>query len=195
MTGDAHRTISSTAVFAAVEVRPPQVALVGVAGELEHAVADRVARGLVPGRRQQDEERRDLGIGEPLAVHLGLHEGRTQIVTRVAPAVHRHRYAVDGDLLRDLFEDRVILLALELAEDHIGPTENPILVLVRDAHHRTDDLQRQRSSDLSDDVAAPVGLAFHHSPDDGSRPHPHRVLDHRHHLGVNAFCTISLKRA
>ena len=42
-------------------------------------MADRVARGLVAGRRQQDEERGDLGVGESLAVDLGLHERRAQV--------------------------------------------------------------------------------------------------------------------
>lgn len=44
----------------AVEVRPPPVPLLGIAGQCQHAVSDRVARRLVAGHHQQDEERRDL---------------------------------------------------------------------------------------------------------------------------------------
>ena len=79
MTGVAQRTISSTAVGAtAVEVVRPELALVGVVGEREHAVADRVAGRLVAGDDEQDEERAELlasGAGR-LAVDLGVHERR-----------------------------------------------------------------------------------------------------------------------
>ena len=44
-----------------VVVGPPLRALVGKARERQHAVADRVAGGLVARHDQQDEERRDLG--------------------------------------------------------------------------------------------------------------------------------------
>ena len=59
ITGVAQRTISSTAGRRdAVEVRCPERALVGEVGERLHAVADRVARGLVAGHDEQHEERR-----------------------------------------------------------------------------------------------------------------------------------------
>src|SRR3954449_4919685 len=41
-----------------VELLPPNVPLFGVTGERNHAVADRISRCLVAGRRQQNEERR-----------------------------------------------------------------------------------------------------------------------------------------
>ena len=69
MTGVAQRTISSTAVGATrLEVVHPAAALLGMIGQRLHAVADRVPRGLVAGRRQQDEERPDLLLGQALAV-------------------------------------------------------------------------------------------------------------------------------
>ena len=61
MTGVAQRTISSTAVGETrVEVGGPELALVGVLRQREHAVADRVARRLVAGDDEQQEERAEL---------------------------------------------------------------------------------------------------------------------------------------
>ena len=57
-----------------VEVARPQRALVGVLLERPHPVADRGAGGLVAGDDEQDEERRELGDGQPLTVDLGVHE-------------------------------------------------------------------------------------------------------------------------
>ena len=69
MTGVAQRTISSTAVGATVSKSSIQRRrCCGVIGQRLHAVADRVARGLVAGRRQQDEERSELLLGQALAV-------------------------------------------------------------------------------------------------------------------------------
>ena len=61
ITGVAQRTISSTAVRVCASKSPyQQLALVGVLGERLHAVADRVARRLVAGHDEQDEERPEL---------------------------------------------------------------------------------------------------------------------------------------
>ena len=118
--------------------------------------------GLVPGGGEQDEERGDLGVGEPLPVHFGLHQRGAQVVGRIAAALRRHRDAERADLVRHLLEHGEIVLGLELTEDHVGPAEDSLLVLLRDAHHRADDLQRQRGRDLADDVAATVGMALDH---------------------------------
>ena len=185
MTGEAQRTISSTAGLGeGVEVRPPAVALIRMAGQLHHPVADGVARGLVAGRGEQDEERSDLGVGQPLAVDLGLHQRRAQVFPRVAATVHRHRHSVGADLVRHLLEHGVVVVGLELAEDHVRPAEDAVLVLLRDAHHRADDLQRQRRGDLPYDVATPVGMALHHPADDVLGAHPHGVLDEGDHLAA-----------
>ena len=61
----------------AVEVAAPELVLVGVVLQRPHAVADRGAGGLVAGDDEQDEERRELGHGQPLAVDLGVHEDAT----------------------------------------------------------------------------------------------------------------------
>ena len=60
VTGLAQRTISSTAVRVERRVGHPAGPLLGVLGQREDAVGDRVARRLVAGDQQQDEERRDL---------------------------------------------------------------------------------------------------------------------------------------
>ena len=100
MTGVAQRTISSTAVLGVrLEVAVPELALVGVLGERLHAVADGVAGGLVAGDDEQDEERAELLRREPLAVDLGGHQHRGEVVARVGPAVLAERLGV-GEHLR-----------------------------------------------------------------------------------------------
>ena len=49
----------------------------------EHRVVDEVPGGLVAGDDQRDEEEVELGVGEPLAVDLGVHERRHDVVARV----------------------------------------------------------------------------------------------------------------
>lgn len=43
-----------------VEIRPPLLSFLGIAGQRHHAVTDGVARCLVAGGREQNEERCDL---------------------------------------------------------------------------------------------------------------------------------------
>ena len=81
----------------AVEVGRPDAALLGEVAERLHAVADRVARGLVAGDHEQHEERRELLVGERLAVELGVDQRRDEVVARRAAAVL-------GDVLRELRE-------------------------------------------------------------------------------------------
>ena len=184
MTGLAHRTISSAAVFAwRVEVAPPQVALVGVPSQFEEAVADRVAGGLVARRRQQDEERGDLHRRQPVAVDLGLDERGAQVVSRVDPAVLGHGHGIGGDLLRHRLEGGVVAdVVVADAEDHVGPVEDPVLVLVGDAHHGADDLEGERGRELGDEVAAPVGMPLDHPGDESARPFGDGCLDLGDHL-------------
>ena len=49
-------------------------ALLGVLDQREHAARDQVARRLVAGDGEQQEERVELHLGQPLAVDLGLHQ-------------------------------------------------------------------------------------------------------------------------
>ena len=61
----------------------PDGPLVGVLGQGQDAVGDRVAGGLVAGGQQEDEERGELGVGERLAVDVGGDERGGQVVGRV----------------------------------------------------------------------------------------------------------------
>ena len=60
----------------------PQRPLVGVLGEGQQPVGDGGAGRLVPGRQEQDEEGRKLGVGQRLAVDVGGDESGGQVVGR-----------------------------------------------------------------------------------------------------------------
>ena len=90
ITGDAQRSISSTAPVEQRQGRPSSVgALVGVLDERQHPVRDQVARRLVAGDGEQQEEQVELELGEPLAVDLGLEQHADDVVAGVARASRR----------------------------------------------------------------------------------------------------------
>ena len=134
ITGVAQRTISSTAVGGdAVEVGGPERALVGVLGEREHAVADRVARRLVAGDDEQDEERAELARRElvpaVLVVDLGLHERGRDVVARVVePVLARasRPYWNSSMPARHQLFDRLHVLGVADAEDDVRELEDPL---------------------------------------------------------------------
>ena len=114
-------------------------------------MADRVARGLVARDHQQDEERRDLGRRQPLTVEFGLHQAGRQVVARMRPAIVGQCGGVGADVhghLDELFEVGGDVRIAE-PEDHVGPVEDPLVVLLGDAHHVADDLQRKGTGELS----------------------------------------------
>ena len=76
MTGDAQRRISSVADRRAVGSFDEHLVLVGVVAERAHAVRDRVARRLVAGDREQQEEQVEVHLGERVAVDLGVEQRR-----------------------------------------------------------------------------------------------------------------------
>ena len=63
------------------------LALLGVAHQRERAARDQVARGLVARDEQRQAEHADLGVGQPLAVDLGLGQDRDEVVLRLAAAL------------------------------------------------------------------------------------------------------------
>ena len=89
ITGVAQRTISSTAVRErGRRSRSSQSARwSGWSVSSLHAVADGVAGGLVAGGDEQDEERSELLRRQALAVDLGVHQRRGEVVLRVGEAV------------------------------------------------------------------------------------------------------------
>ena len=82
-------------------------ALLGVLDQRQHAAGDQVARGLVAGHGEQQEERVELHLGEPLAVDLAAHEHADQVVARMVArargelvGVHAHLRGRAHPLLR-----------------------------------------------------------------------------------------------
>jgi hypothetical protein len=80
-----------------IEISRPHAPLVGMVAERLHAVADRVAGGLVAGHHEQHEERGELLVGERSPVDLGVQKLRGEIVLRLAPAL-------GGELVHELGE-------------------------------------------------------------------------------------------
>ena len=76
MTGVAQRSISSTARRDQRRVGEQRVPLVGVLDQRQHAVGDEVARRLVAGDREQQEEQVELQLGQAVAVDLGAEQRR-----------------------------------------------------------------------------------------------------------------------
>ena len=87
MTGDAQRTISSVASCARRRVVDEQLVLLGVVAERADAVRDRVARRLVAGDGEQQEEEVEVHLRERVAVDLGLEQRGDDVVARVRRAV------------------------------------------------------------------------------------------------------------
>ena len=69
-----------------VEVAVEQFALFGEVGQRLHSVADGVARRLVPGDDEQDEERAKLLRRQLFAVDDSSHHCRRDVVLRVGAA-------------------------------------------------------------------------------------------------------------
>ena len=68
-------------------------------------------------------------------------------------------------------------------QHHCRPVEDLRFVLLRDAHHVADDLQRQQTRSLGDEVGSRVGMAGDHVRHDSAGPVAHALLDAGHHLG------------
>ena len=66
-----------------------QLVLVGVVAERADAVRDRVARGLVAGDRDQQEEEVEVHLRERVAVDLGVEQRRHDVVARHLAAFGR----------------------------------------------------------------------------------------------------------
>ena len=122
-------------------------------------MADGVAGGLVAGDDQQDEERRQLGLGELLAVDVRVDQCRRQVVGRLLHALlaeRRHHLGQLGARRQQRNGDVAALghvLGIGRTENDVRPGEHGVVVGLRDAHHVADDLQRQARRDLGDEVA------------------------------------------
>ncbi len=127
---------------------------------------------------------RDLRRRQPLAVDLGFHQARRQIVVVIDAAVLRQRGGVGTYVHRNLDELFEIGCQIGVAEpeNHVGPMEYPLMVFFGNPHHVADDLQRQRSGEFADQIGLPVGMIGDHRCDQPVGPVPHRRLDTGHHL-------------
>ena len=158
MTGDAQRRISSVADVRERRVLHEQLVLVGVVAERVHAVRDRVARRLVAGDREQQEEEVEVHLRQAVAVDLGVEQRRDDVVARHLAAFGRERVGVHEHLdlrVLHLFVGDDVLGVL--AADHpVAPLEELVAVLLRHAEHLGDHLERELGRDVDDEV----GLAL-----------------------------------
>jgi len=107
-------------------------ALLRILDQGEHSARDEVSRRLVPGDRQEEEERVELRLAELLAVDLGVDEDGHQVVALltlaglgelacVHPHFHRRGLAV--------FERRLELRIVE-ADEAIRPIEEHVTIFL-----------------------------------------------------------------
>ncbi len=97
--------------------------LVGEVGERLHRVAGGLAGGVVAGDREQHEERRDLGVGEPGAFDLGVHQRAEQVVAGILDAVARSAPTPPGG---DTSGSRQHLQRISAVEVNSGPPNAPV---------------------------------------------------------------------
>ncbi|MEZ5137741.1 MAG: hypothetical protein R2711_02860 [Acidimicrobiales bacterium] len=108
-------------------------------------VGDQVAGGLVAGHAEQDEEHVELVLAQAVAVDLGVHERRHDVVAGARPAVLDERVAVGVDLGRRhlaVLVGGAEVLVLH-ADEAVAPVEDQVPVLVGHADHLADHLERQ----------------------------------------------------
>ena len=136
-------------------------------GKGQKPVADGVARGVVPGNHQQDEEGRHFRRRERLTVDVAVDEGRGDVIGRVAPARLGQVRHQSGELLRSLQEGHQgIGVGSEILGitgsrkrvggdgDHVGGAQDRGEVRRADAHHAADDLEREPCRHLDHEVAS-----------------------------------------
>ena len=147
-------------------------------------MADRVAGGFVSGHGQQDEERRDLSRRQPFAVDLGGYQCGGQIIARVGPAILGKRGGIGADIDGDLHEFFVVGREIRVseAEDDVGPVEDLLMVIIRDAHHVADHLEGQRSGQFGHQFAPAVGVVGDQFRNQLAGAIANRFLGSRDHL-------------
>ena len=146
---------------ARLEILDQVGALARVVVERLRRVARRVAGRVVAGDRQQVEECGDLRSAEPLAVDLGVHERRHQVVGRMLGALlgERGRHLRDRpDALPRQLERVAIPEDVGVAEvhQHLGGLLQALVVLTADADHLGDHPHRDLLGAELDEVALGV---------------------------------------
>ena len=126
--------------------------------QLLHAAADDVARRLVAADEDQQRLVQHVVGAEAVAVDLGVHEHAHEVVGRRAPdaratacvqnvGVARHGASIAWTYL-------LVGCAAALRAHHVvGPAQQVVAILGRDAEHVADQDHRQRRRDVADEVA------------------------------------------
>jgi hypothetical protein len=163
-------------------VRGEILPLARVVDEGLDAAGHGVARGLVSGHDQQEVVGEQLEVGQGLVVDLPLHDHRQDVVAWIRPALLCQLLEVGEELdARGLGSLVGGASALELRilrrDDLVGPAEEQMPVLFRDAQHERDHGDGDRRGHVGDevDVPLPPGRVEHLARDrlDLRRPHLH----------------------
>ena len=131
------------------------------------------------------KKRRDFGRRELLAVDLGLDQRGGQVVTRIDAAILGERAGVCTDVQRHLHELVVVRsdVGVAEAENHVGPVKDALMVILGDAHHVADHLQRQEARQLRDHLTLAVRMLGDHLLDVAAGALSDGRLSAGHHLG------------
>ena len=114
-------------------------------------IADQTERRLRAGRQQQAQEAEDLLVGQPLPVDLGMDETAHQVAGRLGTALRQERAQKLDQILCRLVAARRIVRE---ADDVESPMVKRLVVLHRNPDHVGDDADRDRRSELRDEVGA-----------------------------------------
>ncbi len=129
-------------------LRLEQLPLVRVVGEGHHALGDRVAGRLVAGDAQRDDEHAELGLGEMLALGVGLHQRRDDVIRGLVGPARRQLHGVPHQFARRRQCVVVGELRVVAADHFVGPVEKLVLVLRWHPEQAGDGLQRQLAGHL-----------------------------------------------
>ncbi len=124
-----------------------------------HAVADGVARRLVAGDDQQDEERRQVLARQRAAFELGIQQHRGQVLARPLAAILGHllheRRELGARAQRRADQILIVRRHVRVAEteDAVGVLEDLLHLALGDPHQVDDHLERKRRRELRHEIA------------------------------------------
>ena len=145
-----------------------------------------IARGLVAGHHQENEERAEFLVGQPLPVDFSIHQRAGEVVRRILPAGGTeigHQFvqiATSGeegiDHVVGISLRHVLLVGG--AENNVGAREHRVVFGLRNAHHVADNFQREAGRHVGHKVSAALG---DHFVDDFAGGDDHLILDRFEH--------------
>ena len=148
-------------------------------------MADRVARGLVAGGDQQQDERAEVFRRQRLPVELGVDERRRDVLLRVLQAALAEPEAIVAQLVAGLRERllRSAVFRVASGQQAVREVEQPRAIGLGNPDHVADDGDGQRRGNFRDEFDLALGRD---RVDDLARPAPHRILGLRNHPGCEA---------